>query len=89
MMHKSMRTEELEKIKAMTTLETVAYANRLCNRIKCDDCTDEERQKVVELLRQLADRVSFLKITLEPPTFCRLGWKYFAESGEPINRPAH
>ena len=83
MMHKSVRLEGLEKIKTMTTLEAVAYANRLSNRFKCDDCTDEERQKVVELLGRLADRVSFLKITLEPPTFCRLGWKYFTESGAP------
>ena len=89
MMHKSMRTEELERIKTMTTLEAVAYANRLSNRLKRHDCTDEERQNGVDLLGQLADIVSFLKITLEPPTFCRLGWKYFAESGEPINRPAH
>ena len=81
MMHKSMRLEGLERIKAMTTLEAVAYANRLSNRFKCDDCTDEERQNVVELLGRLADRVSFLKITLEPPTFCRLGWDYFAKSG--------
>ena len=88
MMRKSMRLEGPERIKAMTTLEAVAYANRLSNRFKCDDCTDEERQKVGELLGRLADRVSFLKITLEPPTFCRLGWKYFAESGEHINRPA-
>ena len=80
-MRKSMKLEGLERIKAMTTLEAVAYANRLSNRFKCDDCTDEERQRVVELLGRLADRVSFLKITLEPPTFCRLGWKYFAEPG--------
>ena len=80
-MHDSMRLEELERINTMTTLEAVAYANRLSSRLKCDDCTDEERQKVVELLGRLADRVSFLKITLEPPTFCRLGWNYFAESG--------
>ena len=80
-MRKSMKLDGLERIRAMTTLEAVAYANRLSNRFKCDDCTDEERQNVVELLGRLADRVSFLKITLEPPTFCRLGWKYFAESG--------
>jgi hypothetical protein len=81
MMDKFMRPEELERIKTMSTLEAVAYANRLSNRLKCDDCTDEERQDGVDLLGRLAERVSFLKITLEPPTFCRLGWKYFAESG--------
>lgn len=88
MMHKSMRLEGLERIKTMTTLEAVAYANWLSNRFKCDDCTDEERQNVVELLGRLADRVSFLKITLEPPTFCRLGWNYFANRVETTERPA-
>jgi len=81
MMDMFMRPEELERIKTMSTLEAVAYANRLSNRLKCDDCTDEERQDGVDLLGRLAERVRFLKITLEPPTFCRLGWKYFAESG--------
>jgi len=81
MMHKAIRLEELERINTMTTLEAVAYANRLSNRLKCDDCTDEERQNGLDLLGRLAGRVSFLKITLEPPTFCQLGWKYFSESG--------
>lgn len=81
MMREFMQQEEIERIKTMTTLEAVAYANRLSNRLKRDDCTDEERQNGVDLLGRLADRVSFLKIMLEPPTFCRLGWKYFAESG--------
>ena len=81
MMHESMRLEELERIKTMTTLEAVAYANRLSKRLKCDDCTDEERRNGVNLLGRLAERVSFLKITPEPPTFCRLGWNYFAEAG--------
>ena len=74
MMHESMRPGELERIKTMTTLEAVAYANRLSNRFTCDDCTDEERQNGVELLGRLAYRVGFLKITLEPPIYCRLGW---------------
>jgi hypothetical protein len=62
MMYKSMRLEELERIKTLTTLEAVAYANRLSNRLKCDDCTDEEKQNEVNLLGRLAERVSFLKI---------------------------
>ena len=81
MMHESMRPGELERIKTMTTLEAVAYANRLSNRLKYDNCTDEERMNGLELLALLSERVQFLKITLEPPTFCRIGWNYFAESG--------
>ena len=81
MMHKATRLEELERIDTMTTLEAVAFANRLSNRLKCDDCTDEERLNGLDLLGRVAERVNFLKITLEPPTFCRLGWNYFAESG--------
>ncbi len=81
MMHKATRLEELERIDTMTTLEAVAFANRLSNRLKCDDCTDEERLNGLELLGRVAERVNFLKITLEPPTVCRLGWNYFAESG--------
>ena len=80
MMRNAMRLEELEKINTMSTLEAVAYANRLSNRLKCDDCTDEERTNGLELLAQLSERVPFLKITLEPSTFCRLGWNYFAGS---------
>ena len=61
-MYKSMRLEELERIKTLTTLEAVAYANRLSNRLKCDDCTDKEKQNEVNLLGRIAERVSFLKI---------------------------
>jgi hypothetical protein len=80
MMHMAMRLEELERINTMSTLEAVAYANRLSNRLKCDDCTHEERVNGSELLALLSERVPFLKITLEPSTFCRLGWGYFADS---------
>ena len=73
MMHKVTR-EELERIDTMTALEAVAYANRLSNRLKCDACAHEERQNGLALLERLTERVSFLKITLEPPTFCRIGW---------------
>jgi hypothetical protein len=81
MMHMAMQLEELERINTMTTLEAVAYANRLSNRLKCDDFSHEERQNGLELLGRLSERVGFLKITLEPPTFCRIGQSYFAESG--------
>ena len=81
MVHKAMRLEELEIINTMTTLEVVAYANRLSNRLKCDDCTDEERMDGLELMRRLSERVPFLKIALHPPTLCRIGWNYFAKSG--------
>ena len=80
MMRKSMRLEH-ERINTMTTLEAVAYANRLSNRLKYDNCTDEERMNGWELLGLLSGRVQFLKITPEPLTFCRLGWNYFAKSG--------
>ena len=73
MMHKVTR-EELERIDTMTALEAVAYANRLSNRLKFGDCAHEERQNGLALLERLTERVSFLKITLEPPTFCRIGW---------------
>jgi hypothetical protein len=65
-MLKAVRQEDLERIKTMTVTEAVAYANRLTNRMKCDDCTDEERKNGLELLRRLTDRVRFLKIPLEP-----------------------
>jgi hypothetical protein len=65
--------EALERIETMNVLEAVAYANRLSNRLKCDDCAYEERQNGLALLERLAERVSFLKITLELPIFCRIG----------------
>jgi len=79
-MHKTTQHEELKRIEAMSTLEVVAYANRLSNRLKCDDCTDEERMNGLEVMRRLSVRVPFLKIALHPPTLCRIGWNYFAES---------
>ena len=79
-MHKPTHQEELKRVETMSTLEAVAYANLLSNRLKCDDCTDQERTDGLELLVLLSERVPFLKITLEPSTFCRLGWNYFTES---------
>jgi hypothetical protein len=78
-MHKATQKEALKRIETMSTLEAVAYANRLSNRLKCEDCTDEERLNGLELLGHLSERVQFLKITLEPPTLCRIGWNYFDE----------
>jgi len=60
----------IQRIEVMPTLEAVVYANRLSNRLKCDDCTDEERMNGLELLQRLSERVQFLKIMLGPPTFC-------------------
>lgn len=65
-MLKAVRQEDLERIKTMTITEAVAYVNRLTSRMKCDDCTDEERKNGLELLRRLTERVRFLKIPLEP-----------------------
>jgi len=78
-MHKARQKEELKRVETMSTLEAVAYANRLSNSLKCDDCTDEEKMIGLELLTRLSERVQFLKITPEPPTFCRLGWNYFPD----------
>ena len=84
MTHKATRQEEPERINTLTTLEAVAYANRLSNRLKCDDCTDEERKTGLLLLGKLTERVEFLKITLERPRFCRIWWGHFSEPGEVI-----
>ena len=75
MMHKATRQDELDRIDTLSTLDAVAYANRLSNRLKCDDCTDEERKSAVVLLRLLTERVHFLKITLEP-AFPQTGASY-------------
>ena len=69
MKHKVTRQEELDRIDTLNINKAVAYANRLSIRLKCNDCTDEERKNGLELLGRLTERVQFLKITLEPPTF--------------------
>jgi hypothetical protein len=74
MKHKVAQQEELDRIDTLTIIEAVAYANRLSSQLQCDDCTDEERKSGLEILGRLTERVHFLKITLEPLTFCRLGW---------------
>ena len=83
-MRESLQLEELNRINAMTTLEAVAYANRLSNRLKSEDCTDKERRNGLLLLGQLTERVQFLKISLEPVNICRIRWGFIAESGEAI-----
>lgn len=65
-MLEALRQEDLEKIDTLTIIEAVAYANRVSRRLKCSDCTDEERQNGFELMIRLTERVSFLKIALEP-----------------------
>jgi len=75
MMLEAVRQEELERIDTLTIIEAVAYANRLSSRLKCNDCTDEERKNALELLSRLTERVHFLKITLEP-AFSRIGWSH-------------
>ena len=84
MIRKAMQLEEPERINTLTTLEAVAYANRLSTRLKSDDCADEERKAGLLLLGKLTERVEFLKITLEHPNFCRIGWGHFLEPGEAI-----
>ena len=75
MMPEAVRQEELERIDTLTIIEAVAYANRLSSRLKCNDCTDEERKNGLELLGRLTERVHFLKITLGP-VFSREGWSH-------------
>jgi hypothetical protein len=75
MMRKATRQEELDGIDTLTIIEAVAYANRLSSRLKCNDCTAEEKKDALELLRRLTERVHFLKITLEP-AFSRVGWSH-------------
>jgi hypothetical protein len=72
MMLEAVRLEDLERIDTLTIIEAVAYANRVSSRLKCNDCTDEERKNGLELLRRLTQRVSFLKIMLDP-SFSRTG----------------
>lgn len=60
------RQDDLEKVDTLTITEAVAYANRVSNRLQCDDCTAAEKKNGLELLRRLTARVSFLKIALEP-----------------------
>ena len=75
MMHKATRQEELDRIDTLTIIEAVAYANRLCHRLKYKDCTDDERKNGLELLERLTERVHFLKISLEP-VFSQTGWNH-------------
>jgi hypothetical protein len=84
MKYKVTRQEELDRIDTLTINEAVAYANRLSSRLKCDDCTDEERKAGLLLLGKLTERVGFLKITVERPNFCQIGWGRFLEPAEAI-----
>ena len=65
-MLKTVRQEDLEKIKLMSISEAVAYANQLARQLECDDCTEEEKINGVKLLSRLTERVRFLKIELGP-----------------------
>ena len=75
MMLKTVRQKDLERIKTMTIIEAVAYANRLNIRLRCNSCTDEERKNGLKLFERLTERVHFLNITLEP-AFPQTGWNY-------------
>jgi len=74
----------LQRVDTLTIIEAVAYANRLSNRLKCDDCTDEERKTGLLLLGKLTERVEFLKISLERPKFCQIGRGHFPQPDEAI-----
>jgi hypothetical protein len=62
----AVQQKELERIDTLTVAEAVAYVNRLMSRLNRSDCSDEERQKGLELLGRLTERVRFLNITLAP-----------------------
>jgi hypothetical protein len=66
MMLKTVWQKDLERIKTMTIIEAVAYANRLNIRLRRNSCTDEERKNGLKLFERLNERVHFLNITLEP-----------------------
>ena len=66
MMLKTVRQKDLERIKTMTCIEAVAYANRLNIQLRRNSCTDEERKNGLKLFERLTVRVHFLNITLEP-----------------------
>ena len=66
MMLKTVRQKDLERIKTMTCIEAVAYANRLNIQLRRNSCTDEERKNGLALFERLTERVHFLNITLEP-----------------------
>ena len=54
--------DELDRIEVMSTIEAVAYANRLSRRLKCEECVGQEREHTVILLQRLTDIARFLKI---------------------------
>ena len=60
-----MLTNELERIDTMAITDVVAYVNQLGMRLECSDCTAEERENGLALLRKLTERVRFLKIWLD------------------------
>ena len=80
MMHEAVRQEELDRIDTLSIIQIVAYVSWLNIRLSSTGCTDEERKNGLELLGRLTQRVQFLKITLQPPIFCRIGRGHFAES---------
>lgn len=61
-----MLKNELERVETMSIIDVVAYVNRLIMRLDHHDCTEEERENGLELLRRLTERVRFLKINLAP-----------------------
>ena len=66
MMLKIVRQKDLERIKTMTFIEAVAYANRLNIRLRRKSCTDKERKNGLKLFERITERVDFLTIMLEP-----------------------
>jgi len=63
-----MSKSEIERVDSMTVMDIVAYVNRLCMRVERSNCTAEEKERALELLRSLAGSVRFLKLRLKPGT---------------------
>ena len=66
MMSEAILQKELDRVENLTIIQIAAYVNLLNDRLRSDDCTDEERKNGLELLERLTERVCFLKTTLSP-----------------------
>jgi hypothetical protein len=62
-MGKPVLQDELDRIEIMSTIEAVAYANRLSRNLKSDDCTSDETINCLRLLERLSDIAYLMKIT--------------------------
>jgi hypothetical protein len=64
--------ENLDRVENLSIVQIAAYVNLLNDRLRSDDCTDEARKNVLELLGQLTERVRVLR-TISRQYFSELG----------------